>query len=84
MLTPVPQPHWQTKHNASGARMKSCTTPALLTTLPVSVCVCVIPQLLQFQTQNTCMLYTHAHAHSAFVLDFFGFMPLMINSELEK
>ena len=41
MLTPVPQPHWQTKHNASGARMKSCTMLALLTTLPVSVCVCV-------------------------------------------
>ena len=40
MLTPVPQPHWQTKHNANGARMKSCTTPVLLTTLPVSVCVC--------------------------------------------
>ena len=48
------------------------------------LCVCVIPQLLQFQTQNTCMLYTRAHVHSAFVSDFFGFMPLMINSELEK
>ena len=81
MLTPVPQPHWQTKHNASGARMKSCTTPALLTTLPVSVCVC---DPSTTSVPNTCILYTHAHAHSAFVLDFFGFMPLMIDSELEK
>ena len=79
MLTPVPQPHWQTKHNASGARMKSCTTPALLATLPVSVCV--IPQLLQFQTQNTCILYTHAQC---FCLHLFGFVPLMTDSELGK
>ena len=79
MLTPVPQPHWQTKHNASGARMKSCTMLALLTTLPVSVCV--IPQLLQFQTQNTCILYTHAQC---FCLHLFGFVPLMTDSELGK
>ena len=48
-----------------------------------SACECVCDPSTT-SVPNTCMLYTHAHAHSAFVLDLFGFMPLMIDSELEK
>ena len=44
-------------------------------------CVCVIPQLLQFQTQNTCILYTHAQC---FCLHLFGSVPLITDSELGK
>ena len=43
------------------ARMKSCTTPALLTTLPVSV-----RDLLTTSVPNTnaYILYTHTHTHT--------------------
>ena len=65
MLTPVPQPHWQTKHNANGARMKSCNTLALLTTLPVSVCVCdpsttSVPNTKHMHTVHTCTVLLFA------------------------
>ena len=63
MLTPVPQPHWQTKHIANGARMKSCTTLALLTTLPVSVCdpsTTSVPNTKHMHTVHTCTVLLFA------------------------